>query len=35
VDGHLEWMAERDDEATKARRKELGIKITRNAKIHK
>jgi hypothetical protein len=28
-------MAERDDEATKARRKELGIKVTRNAKIHK
>jgi hypothetical protein len=35
VDGQLEWMAERDDEATKARRKELGIKVTRNAKAHK
>jgi hypothetical protein len=35
VDGQLEWMAERDDEATKARRKELGIKVIRNAKAHK
>lgn len=29
VDGHLEWRAMRDDEATKFRRKELGIKVTR------
>ena len=32
VDGHLEWRASRDDRATKARRKELGIKVTRAAK---
>ena len=28
VDGHLEWKAEVDREATALRRKELGIKIT-------
>lgn len=32
VDGHLEWRAVRDDKATNARRKELGIKVTRAAK---
>lgn len=32
VDGHLEWRASRDDRATKARRKELGIKVTRATK---
>jgi len=31
-DGHLEWRATRDDKATDARRKELGIKVTRAAK---
>lgn len=28
VDGHLEWMASVDREATAKRRKELGIKVT-------
>ena len=32
VDGHLEWRASRDDKATKARRKELGIKVSRATK---
>lgn len=29
IDGHIEWKAVRDDKATKKRRKELGIKITK------
>jgi hypothetical protein len=32
VDGHLEWRAVRDDKETNARRKELGIKVTRASK---
>ena len=32
VDGHLEWRASRDDKATNARRKKLGIKVDRAAK---
>ena len=32
VDGHLGWRASRDDKATKARRKELGIKVSRATK---
>ena len=35
IDGHLEWMATRDEEATAARRKELGIKITYAKKDHR
>lgn len=31
VDGHLEWRASRDDKATNARRKKLGIKVDRAA----
>lgn len=31
VDGHLEWRASRDDKATNARRKKLGIKVNRAA----
>lgn len=31
VDGHLEWRASRDDKATNARRKKLGIKVHRAA----
>lgn len=31
VDGHLEWRASRDDKATNARRKKLGIKVSRAA----
>ena len=34
VDGHLEWMAERDEEATALRRKERGIKVVKNAIQH-
>ena len=32
IDGHLEWKAERDDEATALRRKELGVRVVNHAK---
>lgn len=35
IDGHLEWMAEIDEEATATRRKELGIKISYAKKGHR
>ena len=35
IDGHLEWKAEIDEEATATRRKELGIKIFYAKKGHR
>lgn len=35
IDGHLEWKAEIDEEATATRRKELGIKISYAKKGHR
>jgi len=35
IDGHLEWKAEVDREATAKRRKELGIKISYAKKGHR
>ena len=31
-DGHVEWRASRDEKLTAARRKKLGIKVTRETK---